>query len=64
VNCSGRAVLKKGADVAVGRRTTERKGTPRERERKKTLEAQHWEEKERRCTVRLFRRNSLKEGAV
>jgi hypothetical protein len=35
-----------------------------QREKKKTLEAQHWEEKERRCAVRLFGTNSLKEGAV
>jgi hypothetical protein len=36
----------------------------RARKKKKTLQAQPSEEKERLYTVRLFRTNSLKEGAV
>jgi hypothetical protein len=35
-----------------------------EPEKNKTLQAQPLEEKERRCTVRLFGTNSLKKGAM
>jgi hypothetical protein len=61
-NRSGRAGLKEGGGLDVGKLTTGRKETSRER--KVTSRAQPWEEKERRCTVRLFGTNSLKEGAV